>query len=123
MIGRASASTGAARANATATLATPRIEMMPSAMPRKCAPESPMKMRAGWKLKIRNPAQQPARAPLSCTTSGCLSCPAANMRITATMAMTPAANPSTPSRKLTVFCMLTSQKTLTGAISHPSAIR
>src|SRR5207253_50643 len=58
-------------------------------------------------------AHQPARAPLICTTSGCFSWPAASISTTATMATTPAARPSAPSRKLTVFCIPTSQKTLT----------
>src|SRR2546422_466256 len=77
-IGTASAITGAARANPTATFATPRMEIMPSATPRKWAPESPMKTRAGGKLKSRNPTQHPASAPLSCTTFSCFCWPAAS---------------------------------------------
>ncbi len=46
-IGSASARTGTTNANATATLATPRMAMTASAVPRKWAPESPMKIRAG----------------------------------------------------------------------------
>jgi hypothetical protein len=40
-------------------------------------------------------------------------------RVRATMKTTPAAKPSTPSRKLTVFCMPSSQKRLTGIESQP----
>src|SRR6266852_1376138 len=88
-IGRASASAGTARAKATLTLATLRIEITPIATPRKCEPESPMKILAGWKLKRRKPAHVPARAPDSFTASGdSLACvPAAVIkRVKATIA-------------------------------------
>ena len=101
-------------------MATPAMEMTASAVPRKCEPESPMKMRAGAKLKRRKPPHTPARPAASCTTSVWCVPAAAKTRVTATMSTTPAASPSTPSRKLTVFCMPMIQNRLIGTASQPS---
>ncbi len=68
----------------------------------------------------------PARAPDSFTASGdSLACvPAAVIkRVMATIATTPAARPSTPSRKFTVFCMPSNHSRLTGMANHPSCTR
>src|SRR5260370_33177366 len=78
-----------------------------------------MKMCAGWKLNRRKPAHAPASAPASWTTS-IWSLPAAAIsNVRATMNTTPAARPSTPSRKLTVFCIPNSQNRLTGIANQP----
>ena len=74
-----------------------------------------MKILAGWKLKIRKPRQAPASAAERITTFSSLPLLiAAAARIPATMATTPAASPSTPSRRLIVFCIPSSQNSVSG---------
>ena len=106
LMGTASAISGTRMESPTATLAMPTMVMAARTTPRKWLPVSPMKVRAGGRLKTRNPAHTPISAPPSITTPDWTS-PGATIRLiaasTATMATiptTPAATPSAPSRKL-----------------------
>ena len=67
-MGRPRAISGTRMERPTATLAMPTMVMAASTTPRKWLPVSPMKVRAGGRLKIRNPAHTPIRAALSITT-------------------------------------------------------
>src|SRR5579884_3673715 len=120
-MGSPSATSGTSRDSATASLATPRMVIMPRATPRKWLPLSPMKVRAGLKLKTRKPAQQPISAPVRTITSLCAFSVgprrliAASSSTPATIVTTPAATPSTPSSRLIEVCMPTNQTTVTGS--------
>ena len=86
--------------------------MMPISSPSRLAPQSPMKLFAGGKLKNRNPSAAPAVSAAS--TPGCAR-PRSNAMMAiaaAMMAQTPAARPSTPSEKLTTFIIATSPSTV-----------
>ena len=123
-MGRPSATSGTSSDRATASLATPRMVMVPTATPRKWLPESPMITRAGWKLKTRKPTQQPISAPLITMTSLCTgACGptrliAASSSTTATMPTTPAAAPSTPSMRLMEICSPVIQATVIGSATQ-----
>src|SRR3954463_1647259 len=90
--------------------------------PSKSAPQSPMKMRAGWKLYGRNPRQMPSAITAS---SGPMlpgaSTPASSSRSPyakkqpAAIAVTPAARPSRPSMRLMALAMPTTHTTVMNA--------
>jgi len=86
-----------------------------------------MKTRAGGRLKTRKPQQQPISAPLITMTPFWTSpgawtrLTAASIRTVATMATTPAATPSEPSRKLIDTCMPRTNTAVIGAASQPSS--
>src|SRR5713226_3395216 len=91
---------GTASAYTTAPFATDSTEMAARVKPRKWLPASPMNTRAGCRLKSRKPTQAPIRAPARITMSHFCKVMAATRMVPATIATTPAARPSTPSRKV-----------------------
>ena len=68
--GTASARKGTERVRAAWPFKAPATVMKPSRNPRKCAPPSPMKVRAGWKLKGKKPRAQPMVSRHSRATKG-----------------------------------------------------
>jgi hypothetical protein len=91
--------------------------------PRKRLPQSPMKMRAGLKLKARNPSAAP---PMALPTATVVSLPVSppNTVITrAAMPAMPAASPSMLSRRLTALVMPMTQSKVRGNDSHRGQCR
>ena len=112
-------STGATSAMAAGPLAPPRAVAAAKAKPRARAPLSPMKIRAGGKLYPRK-ATHPAASTASSAAASCTPTAAAASRVgTAAMAATPAASPSSPSRRLTALLTPTSHSTVTGTDQGP----
>ena len=110
--GTASRISGSTNDSTAVVLTAASIVITPISIPSRFAPQSPMKLEAGGKLKIRNPSAAPAviaaRTPGDCRPrSNAMTAIAAAM-----IAQTPAARPSTPSEKLTTFIIATRPMTV-----------
>ena len=71
-----------------------------------------MKMLAGWKLKRRKAKVAPARIAAIIAGEPRSSDRAMTLKVSAEMAQTPAARPSSPSMKLTMLMMVAIQQTV-----------
>ena len=114
MIGTASTSSGRKRTTVDAVFNRPCTETAASRNPSASAPESPMKIRAGKKLWRRKPMHAPATIAERMAGSIFPSESASTAYVLPAMAHTPAASPSMPSRKLTMFMTATIQSTVSG---------
>ena len=105
--GTASRISGSTNETTAAVFTAASTVMQPISSPSRLAPQSPMKLDAGGKLKSRKPSAAPAVSAAS--TPGCPRCRSnAITAIAAAMIThTPAASPSTPSEKLTTFIIST----------------
>src|SRR4051812_37194748 len=112
MIGTASTVNGKNNATIAAVFRVPRTTTHASNNPRRFDPESPMKIEAGWKLWYRTPNaapaviadNTPALVHVAAPSRHALSSDRATIdSVAAAIVHTPAANPSTPSVKLTMF--------------------
>src|SRR6266511_4283664 len=109
---------------------TPEIVAAARSSPSSIDPESPMKIRAGWKFQGRNPRAPPAA---SADSSGAVRFPDSPelgawttyvKNAMAAMATIPAARPSRPSMRFTAFTIPTTHTTVRGtARSEPSTRR
>ena len=108
-IGTARTSSGKKRATVAAVFSRPSTETAASEKPSSIAPESPMKIRAGKKLWRRKPRQAPRMIAENAAAVGLLSDSAIIAKVPPAIPHTPAASPSRPSRKLTMFIMATIQ--------------
>ena len=107
MMGTPAASTGTKSETSIAVRALPKSEMMPSMKPSVNAPESPMKMLAGWKLKRRKPTQAPSKMTASIAAASALVTTHSTKMVMAEMEVMPAARPSRPSIKLMTLAKAT----------------
>ena len=121
--GTASTTSGPTSAINAFVFSVPSTITAPSSSPSRFDPQSPMNTDAGWKLKIRKPSAAPqviaARMPA-------VRRPRSKAMIanaTAEIAHTPAASPSTPSQKFTMFISSTSANTVSGPPKSPSSTR
>jgi len=105
--GTASRIRGSTKDTTAAVLTAASTVMTPISSPSRLAPQSPMKLDAGGKLKIKKPSAAPAVSAAS--TPGCARFRSNAITATATAMIThtPAARPSTPSEKLTTFIIST----------------
>ncbi len=117
-IGTASTSSGKNRATVAAVFSSPSTETAASEKPSSIAPESPMKMRAGKKLWRRKPRVAPKTIAVKAAAVGLPSESSIAVKASAAIAQTPAASPSRPSRKLTMFITATIQSTVSGPPTH-----
>ena len=110
--GTASRIRGNTNDTTAAVLTAASSVITPIRKPSRFAPQSPMKLDAGGKLKNRKPSAAPA--VIAASTAGCwrLRSKAITAIAAAMIAHTPAASPSTPSEKLTTFIITTSPSTL-----------
>jgi len=92
--------------------------MTPRMYPKNIEPVSPIKILAGLKLKGKNPKHAPMTAKATKAMSGLPSFKQINTIETEAMELTPAANPSSPSMKLTALIMRTIQSTEKGIASQ-----
>ncbi len=110
--GTASRISGSTNETTAVVLTAASTATTPINSPSRFAPQSPMKLFAGGKLKIRKPSAAPA--VIAASTPGC-SRPrskAITANAAAMIAQTPAVRPSTPSEKLTTFIIATSPTTV-----------
>ena len=98
---------------------TPLIATPAMTKPSSIDPESPMKTRAGWKLKTRKAAQAPARAAAMIAGSARPREAARMAKVVAPRPVMPAARPSIPSMKLIMFTRATNQSTVSGYWAGP----
>src|SRR6266508_3721791 len=107
---------------AAATFAVPKIDSTASIVPTKVTPVVPRKSRAGWKLNRRKPPVAPASAKAIHATNGSLTCgsSASAPSVSAAIAATPAASPSSPSMKLRATFIPTIQKTVKAIATTPA---
>ena len=103
---------------------TPAIDKVASKNPENKAPESPINIFAGLKLKVKNANIEPAKIKAIKAVIGC-----AGVIATATKAsaieftvITEPASPSTPSMKLTAFVTPTIHKIVIGYEKSPKSI-
>ena len=121
--GTASTTSGPTSAINALVFSVPSMITAPSSSPSRFEPQSPMNTDAGWKLKIRKPSAAPqviaARVPaVRRSRSKAMIANAA-----AAIAHTPAASPSMPSLKFTMFISSTSANTVSGPPRPPSSTR
>jgi len=113
-IGRPRARLGRARATIVPDFVAHITLAEASTKPKNMLPQSPIKIRAGLKLKNRNPDKLPKRASITTAINGR---PLLNEKIAITaqvIAEMPAARPSRPSIMFTAFVMVTIQKMVMG---------
>src|SRR3954468_1459964 len=112
MIGTGSTVNGKNHATIAAVFSVPCTATHASRRPSRFEPASPMKIEAGWKLWYRKPNAAPAviaeRTPAlvhvdAPSRHAWASDSAIAESVSAAIVQTPAANPSTPSVKLTTF--------------------
>jgi hypothetical protein len=110
--GTASRISGSTKETITGVLTAASTVMTPINRPSSWAPQSPMKLDAGGKLKTRKPSAAPA--VIAASTPGCprLRSKAMIAIAAAMITQTPAASPSTPSEKLTTFIIATRPTTV-----------
>ncbi len=118
MIGTASTSSGSSSTTVDAVFRRPWIDTAARMNPRQSAPESPMKIRAGKKLWRRKPRQAPATIAERIAGSGLPRDSARIAYVTPAIPHTPAASPSMPSRKLTMFITATMKSIESGTPIH-----
>ena len=109
MIGTARTSSGRSSTTVDAVFRSPWTDTAARRKPRTSAPESPMKIRAGKKLWRRKPMQAPATMAERIAGSVFPSESESTAKVTPAIPHTPAARPSIPSRKLTMFITATIQ--------------
>ena len=97
-----------------AVFSRPATDTVASVKPSTSAPESPMKIRAGKKLCRRKPMHAPATIAERIAASAFPSESASTENVTPAIPHTPAASPSSPSRKLTMFITATIQTIVSG---------
>jgi len=105
--GTASRISGSTKETTAAVFTAASTVITPINRPSRFAPQSPMKLEAGGKLKTRKPSAAPA--VIAASTPGC-GRPRSNaitVMLAAMIMQTPAARPSTPSEKLTTFIIAT----------------
>ena len=103
---------GSTKDTTTGFLTAASTATTPIKRPSRFAPQSPMKLEAGGKLWIKKPSAAPA--VIAASTPGSAR-PRSNAMIASVPAMithTPAASPSTPSERLTMFIITTSPATV-----------
>jgi hypothetical protein len=105
---------------------TPEIVAIATNIPNSIAPESPMKILAGWKFHGRKPTQMPAvmhdkRAAAEAVPKRLSDDTMYTKKVPEAIATMPAASPSSPSTRFTAFTITTTQSTVNGtARSAPS---
>ena len=87
--------------------------------PSSIDPASPMKTRAGWKLKTRKATQAPASDAAMMAGSARPSEAARIAKVVAPSPVMPAASPSIPSVKLIMFTSATNQRIVRGYCAQP----
>ena len=87
--------------------------------PRKVAPVSPIKIRAGFRLYGMKPTHAPTRAPQMTAMSPSPRSRAMTSMVRAPRVETPSAKPSRPSIRFTELVIATIQRTDTGTLSQP----
>ncbi len=113
-IGTSSTSSGKTSESAAAVFITPWIDTQASRKPSASEPESPMNTRAGWKFQRRKPMQAPQIAAASVAEAIRSSDSARTTNVPDAIAQMPAARPSMPSAKLTMFATATMKTIVTG---------
>ena len=115
IIGTASTRNGSRTAIA-APFITPAIESVASRKPENRAPESPINIFAGLKLKVRKASIEPARINAISAVIGWagVTATAIKARVIELTVITEPASPSTPSIKLTAFEIHTIQSKVIG---------
>ena len=113
---RARAATGSTSGTASERNASGKTA---SRNPQKALPTSPMKMRAGCQLLVRNPSEAPAHAAAITATGPAPQAAAAAAIPAATAAAVIPAMPSLPSMKLKAFVRPTIQSSVNGQASGP----
>ena len=109
-IGTPNARTGRAKPTSAADFVAHITLAEPSRKPRNILPQSPIKIRAGLKLKNKNPDKLPVKASII-TASTTLPPANASTAITVqAIAPIPAASPSSPSIRFTALVILIIQK-------------
>ena len=118
-IGTANTKNGKSIAS-VALFITPVIDIEASINPENSAPESPINIFAGLKLKVKNAIIEPARInPISALIGfGGVIASAIIARVTAFIVITEPANPSTPSIKLTALLIPTIHNIVKGYENH-----
>ncbi|MNP19343.1 hypothetical protein D3C76_1118650 [compost metagenome] len=102
------------RNDTMATCLKPKRDNIARQKPRNNAPESPIKILAGWKLKYRKPKMLPSSNRHSNTTIVFPIMKAITAIVPIAIADTPAASPSKPSIKLMAFVTPTIHKIVKG---------
>ena len=118
-IGIPSAKIGTTTAKVAADLIAASIEITDKAKPRNSEPVSPINIFAGLKLNGKKPIAPPASATRRIVDVISFDIYAIKERVMADIAEIPAASPSSPSIKLTVFVIPTIQNTVSGRAKIP----
>lgn len=122
IIGTPAARSGTNIETTAAVLAVANKDAIPSKNPRVRDPESPIKILAGGKLKIKKPIHAPI-IPSDNIAASALFWVIAKIKIVeATIVTIPAAKPSSPSIKLIIFANATRKNIVIGKLNQPNSI-